>query len=63
MEDALMWYGYRHIDGTIHAKRYFRPDDIQECRESNFVEDIYGPFECDSRTKAMEQIEIALGGE
>lgn len=59
---SLMWYGYLHIDGSVHTKRYFGQEDIQECSESDFVECVYGPFECDSRDEAVEIVDMALDG-
>jgi hypothetical protein len=42
------WWGYLHTDGSIHAKRYFDPQDIYEARESSFVAQIHGPFDAES---------------
>lgn len=38
------WYGYIHVDGTLHVKRYFGPEDITEATDSEFVAQITGPF-------------------
>ena len=45
MSDPMLWWGYRHVNGTFHTKRYFGPEDIAEANESHFCEQIYGPFE------------------
>ena len=44
MEDKLLWWGYRHVSGTAHIKRYFDYEDIIEARESPFCDTIVGPF-------------------
>ena len=42
---GCQWYAYEHIDGGIHAKRYFDYRDIEEARESDFVAEVRGPIE------------------
>jgi len=49
------WCGYRHVDGSIHVKRYFDSRDIQECRESDFVNMIFGPFDADTIEEALKK--------
>ena len=39
------WYAYEHIEGGIHAKRYFSPEDIAEAESSSFVKEVRGPIE------------------
>jgi len=39
------WYAYEHINGTIHAKRFFSNEDIVEARGSDFVVEVIGPIE------------------
>mgnify|MGYP001592827403 CR=1 FL=1 len=39
------WYAYKHTEGTIHAKRFFGPEDISEAENSPFVEEVRGPIE------------------
>jgi len=51
--EKFKWWGYRHVDGSIHAKRYFDALDIEEARESPFVDTCYGPFLCDNREQAL----------
>ena len=54
----LAWWGYRHINGTTHLKRYFGPDDITEAENSIFVEEVYGPWEV-NRADAIERLHLA----
>ena len=62
MGQEIMWWGYRHINGTIHAKRWFNdPLDIQEAAESDFVDATAGPFEAACREQAMEILVDRLG--
>jgi len=53
----LLWWGYRHTEGTLQAKRYFEPLDIQEARESPFVQSAYGPFKAEGRDEALKILE------
>lgn len=50
------WWGYVHVSGSIQAKRYFGPLDIQEANESPFCETVYGPFEAEDREEALSII-------
>lgn len=52
----MKWWGYRHVDGSIHAKRFFENRDIQEADESDFVAATTSPFEADNREEAIELI-------
>ncbi len=36
-DDKIMWWGYEHVNGSYHAKRYFDEADLKEARESDFV--------------------------
>lgn len=54
--DALMWWGYIHTNDTIQVKRYFGPEDIEEAKESPFVQCCHGPFEANSRREAKEKL-------
>lgn len=53
----LQWWGYRHISGTLQAKRYWSMMEIDDARESPFVKLIYGPFNADGRDEALEILE------
>lgn len=50
--EKLKWWGYVHTSGTVHLKRYFGPQDIDEAHESPFCAEVYGPFEADSHDDA-----------
>lgn len=39
------WYCYKHINGGLHAKRYFDHEDISEANSSPFVAEVRGPIE------------------
>jgi hypothetical protein len=54
--ELLPWWGYKHISGTYHAKRYFDKQDIDEAKESPFVAEIVYPFKASSRDEAIEYI-------
>lgn len=56
MENTLTWWGYRHTNGHVQAKRYWGPLDLKEARESPFVAAIHGPFEATGREDALSQI-------
>ena len=59
MEDTtkkMMFWGYRHVSGSIQVKRYFIPLDIQMAEESDFCEEVYLPFEADNREEALAHI-------
>lgn len=50
----LKWYGYIHINGTLHVKRFFGDlGDVIEARSSDFVEYVFKPFEAPTRKHAI----------
>ena len=54
MPAKLNWYGYLHINGTLHIKRFLGDyGDIDECKQSDFVLCSVGPFEAESRKEAF----------
>ena len=55
-----LWWGYLHTSGTLQAKRYFEPLDIQEAEQSPFCEKVLGPFEAKDRDEAIAFIEKQL---
>lgn len=57
MSEKNLWWGYRHTSGTLQAKRYFEPLDIQEAEESPFCAKVVGPFETDTREDALAIVE------
>jgi hypothetical protein len=58
--NSIQWWGYIHVDGSIHVKRYFSREDLVEARESDFVQQVFGPWEVDSREKALEKMKQYL---
>ena len=50
------WYAYRHINNSIHVKRYLEPfgaGDIDEAIESDFVIMVKGPYMAEGRADAL----------
>jgi hypothetical protein len=56
------WWGYKHVSGTIHAKRvyYDYQLSIQEAILSPFVKCIVHKFQAESREEALAHIEKEL---
>jgi hypothetical protein len=57
---SIRWYGYQHVNGTLHVKRYvghFGSGDMIECKASPFVRDVWGPFEAQNQHRAKLQFE------
>lgn len=50
------WWGYLHTDGSVHAKRYFDQRDLDEARESTFVDQIMEPFDAESSMDAVSTL-------
>ena len=50
----IQWYGYLHVDETLHVKRYFDRKDIEEAQYSDFVQRVTSPFFAINRTRAFE---------
>jgi len=50
------WWGYKHTDGSVHAKRYFDEGDLAEARSSDFVGKLCPPFEAESSGDAIEYL-------
>lgn len=56
---VLRWWGYLLTDGSIHTRRYFDdPGDIDEAKESDFVEHVVQPFGSCSKANAEKTVEI-----
>ena len=51
------WWGYRHINGSYQAKRYFSKLDIEEAEESPFCTKVTQSFEAESREEALKKVE------
>lgn len=49
----LLWWGYRHVNGVFHVKRFFDDKDIREANESDFCYAVVGPFEAQDRNEAL----------
>lgn len=47
------WWGYLHTSGTLQAKPYREPLDIQEAKESPFCKKVVGPFNALNRDHAL----------
>lgn len=61
MEENLNeWWGYKHINGTYQVKRYFGKRDLEEARESDFVDTVSDPFMAADRGDALEKIKERL---
>lgn len=54
------WWGYKHINGSLQAKRYFDDRDLSEAYESPFVDQVILPFEAEDREQALEHIKKLL---
>lgn len=55
--NTLQWWGYRHTNGGVQAKRFFDIRDIQDAHESPFVKEVVGPFECGGRDEALALVD------
>jgi hypothetical protein len=60
MSDKRQWWGYVHTSGTLQAKPYFEPLDIQEARQSPFCKKVVGPFEASGRDEALLIVETLV---
>jgi len=49
------WYGYLHINGSVQVKRFFSIEDIDEARESDFVQKVTWMFDATDREDAIRQ--------
>lgn len=56
----IKWWGYLHVEGTLHVKRYFDLQDLDEADESPFVELFAGPWECSGKEEALEKLRKAV---
>lgn len=56
VDGGLEWWGYEHRIGTIHVKRYFNEDDIEEARESPFVRRVVPMFLAKTRNEALRYV-------
>ncbi len=56
----LTWFGYRHMNGSLHVKRYLSAESFREAQESDFVLYTVGPFEAPDRATAVEHVAQTL---
>lgn len=54
------WWGYKHINGSYQAKRYFDDQDLKDAYSSDFVESVTGPFEAFDRNDALEIVKSRI---
>jgi len=54
------WWGYLHVNGTLHVKIYFGELDITEAWESPFVAVVAGPWVCENREEAIKKLSGAV---
>jgi hypothetical protein len=52
------WWGYVHTVGTIQVKPYYSSQDLEEARESPFVQLVVGPFDASSREVAIKRLAV-----
>jgi hypothetical protein len=48
------WWAYKHKNGEIKVKPYKNEEQMDDATESDFVEDIVGPFDAETFEKAGE---------
>ena len=54
------WFGYVHVNGSKHVKRWFSIDDTNEANDSPFIESVHGPWECLNREEALAFLEADI---
>lgn len=54
MHERDQWWGYRHTNGSVQAKRYHDPREIDDAVESDLVARVVMPFYADSREEALQ---------
>lgn len=54
------WWGYLHVEGTLHVKIFFDNEDLVDAHESPFVLYSYGPWECNNREEALTKLKESL---
>jgi len=58
----LEWYAYKHVNGTLHIKRFLGDmGDIEEARMSPFVAQVVGPWESETGEEAKRIMHERLG--
>lgn len=58
MSSKIMWWGYRHQNGSLQLKRWFgdHKDYQDDCYGNPFVLQVVPPFEADTRDEAMKYL-------
>jgi hypothetical protein len=49
----MPWWGYLHVDGTIHVKRFSDHRDLVEAQASPFVSKVIDVFNAPNREEAV----------
>ena len=52
---SVKWWGYRHVNGSVQAKRYFDREDMIDAVNSPFCSHVAGPFEVPEGTRDPRQ--------
>lgn len=55
-DEKPLWWGYKHVSGTLQAKRYFDKRDTDEAEESDFVSQVVYPFRAANREEALAYV-------
>lgn len=50
----MTWWGYVHVTGSLHLKRFFDNQDLDDAYDSEFVDRVVSPFEANNRDDAWE---------
>ena len=59
----MKWYAYRHVNDSLHIRRYWDQGDIQECIESPFVKDVTQAYDAETHNEAEFLARVQLFGE
>lgn len=56
-----LWWGYIHIDGTLHLTKSFCHEEIESAKKSKYIKQLFGPWECNSKEDAEKKIREEIG--
>lgn len=56
MFSSIRWWGYKHVSGSLHVKRFFSSEDLSEAHQSPFVDTVHGPWKVNTREEAIEKL-------
>jgi len=61
---ALMWWGYRHANGSIQVKRWFgdHQDYTTDCEGNDFIAQVCPPCIAATREEAEGIVRRCVGG-